>query len=116
MKESDIFIYLVTVNQHTVDINRFAKFITNHHRIYGFWNYLPFVYAFKTDMFFHEFTDDLRRHFNHHQFMVAKIDPYFVDGWLPKEAWEWFAADLKQLPPTSAGLQLPRNSAGLEES
>jgi hypothetical protein len=87
-----------------VNLAYFENFLRYDPAILGFWNYIPLVYLVKTNIgSANELATRVRNYLGGNHCLVAEINPYNVDGWLPKPAWDWFySPPEKQL--TSSGL------------
>lgn len=96
-------------------IHSFEHFLRYDVNILGFWNYIPFVYCFKSRLHSSVLRSMILPILDT-QFILAEVKPENVDGALPQQAWEWFynppeersgvAGLLGALAPTPGGLGL----------
>src|SRR5262249_20507774 len=77
----------------------FENFLRYDPEILGFWNYIPLVYLVKTNLSVSDLASRVRTHLRGNQCLVAEINLYNVDGWLPKPAWDWFRSPPEKQPP-----------------
>lgn len=75
--------------------------LRNDQRIYGYWNYIPLVYCFKSDLNASYWAVRFRAAMQGGNYTIMKIDASDINGQLPGQAWDWFYA-----PPNTSRQQL----------
>jgi len=63
--------------------------IQNNLLVSNWWHYLPSAYILLSQHSITAIQNDLLVKLPNQRFMLTKIDPKVVGGWLPEEAWKW---------------------------
>lgn len=83
-------VYIVNFLVNSANLHDFEEFLRTSTIVRGYWNYIPLCYCFRCDYDIHNVTKIVGEYFPSGNFMVAKLDPFQVNGVLPKGAWDWF--------------------------
>ena len=57
------------------------------------WNNIPLIWIVESAFSASQITSSLKDTFDGTNFLVAKIAPQQMDGFLPQYAWDWFSAE-----------------------
>lgn len=78
------------------NLGLFHNYIAQLHTsgyIYGWWHQLPGnVYLVDTALDSNQLYNLIIRHMPMRKFIVMEVNPKNQQGWLSKEAWDWFSA------------------------
>jgi hypothetical protein len=66
------------------------QYIKDSKDIVGYWNHIPLVYAVKSYRPISELREKLRALLPGGSYLLADITGSSIDGYLPREAWDWF--------------------------
>jgi hypothetical protein len=115
----DVKVYCINFYAQDVNLAAFTQYLYSSADIIAFWNYIPLVYCVKSRLSSTELTVKLHPLFpERNHFMVAEVNVQNLNGFLPREAWDWFYLPHheKSHPPSFpagllslGGLGLPRS-------
>jgi hypothetical protein len=107
-------IYSINFYAPGIDLGYFESFLRYDPDILGFWNYIPLVYLVKTNLSVGDLAFRVRNRLQGNHCLVAEVNPYNVDGWLPKPAWDWFRSPPEKQAGLLSGLSAsPQQGRGL---
>jgi len=87
-------VFLIAANNGIpFDANGLHQFVINLHmkgQISEWWHYIPGpIYLVKTNLDTNQINSLFFQHMNGLQYLLIKVDPSEVGGFLPPEAWNW---------------------------
>lgn len=88
-------VYMIMPNTlPSFDLGKFNAYIQSLHTmgyIYAWWHYIPgALYFVDTSLDVNQIHNLLIKHIPYRHFIVMEVNPKNQQGWLPKEAWDWF--------------------------
>lgn len=103
-KANGVHCYLIYGLYEGVNVAALQRYLLDSVEILSYWNHLPLIYCVKSKLAVNDLTQRLMPFFSGRLFMVVKVEPDSVNGWLPQPAWEWFRTPA---PPTKVSSSLP---------
>lgn len=80
----------------TFDLGKFHAYIQNLYttgHISAWWHYLPgAMYFVESSLDVSQIYNLLIKHMPLRQHIIMEVNPKSQQGWLPKEAWDWFGS------------------------
>ncbi len=89
-KQNGVRCYVVYGMYEGMNMGAFHQYLVDSVDILSYWNHLPLLYIVKTKLALQPLTDKLLPFFDKRLFIVLDVDSENVNGWLPKQAWDWF--------------------------
>ncbi|MDG4670877.1 hypothetical protein P9A16_07065 [Shinella sp. 838] len=100
-KQNGVYTYFIYGAYDGMNLMALGQYIVDSADILSFWNHLPVLYAVKTRLSALDLTQKLRPFFDGRFFIVAEIDSSNMNGWMPREAWDWFKTPAPTVKPSS---------------
>src|SRR5262245_49402137 len=90
MTTTDPKTYMVSAGLVPNALSGLEHFLRNDHRIEAYWNYLPGVYFVKSNFTAEQLSYGFEPYFGGASFIVVEVNPFNMNGRMPKGTWGWF--------------------------
>ena len=107
-----VFVVALDGNDPSSDVRVFRNAIKDNPDIKSWWNYIPFVYLFVTELNADDLSVSLYKRSGIRRFFVVQVNLAESEGLLPDEAWAWIKRQTAMLPSEHTEQAVPAAAEG----